>query len=107
MSRVAQVYNPVHGQRIHRPRMTVMGRILDPKIKAVAVHLNHALIRRVRVAHNGVFECRMDIAHLDLGEHTVEIRVISGLRTERMMIKIFKIEPPPEKEPVQDTGESG
>jgi len=105
MTRIAQIYNPVHGQRIHRSRMTVMGRILDPKITSVAVHLDHALIRRVRVAHNGVFECRMDISRVELGQHDVEIRVISGVRTERMKITIFKIEKPDDEpdEPDEDS----
>ncbi len=104
MSRIIQVYNPVHGQRIHRLRLNVMGRLLDKKIRTVAVHLDKALIRKVHVANSGAFECRVDLSSLSLGKHEVELRTIIGYRTERLVVPFYMIEQP-EEQPSQ-SGES-
>ena len=97
MARVAQVYNPVHGQRLKRGRLNVMGRVLDKKIQSVGVYLDRALIRRVRVAGSGAFECRMDLSRLNIGKHEVEVRVITGHRTERLVVPVHVVETTPDE----------
>ncbi len=101
MSRLIQVFNPVHGQRIHRLKINVMGRLLDKKIRTLGVHLDKALIRKVHVANSGAFECRMDLSSLKLGKHEVEFRAIIGHRTERLVVPFYKIEQPEEEQPPQ------
>ena len=101
MSRIVQMFNPVHGQRIDKTRLNVMGRVLDKNIKNVNIHLDRALIRRVRVSNTGAFECRMDLGKLGPGKHEVETRIFAGHRTERMVVPFYIPDksPEPEKEP--------
>lgn len=92
MSRMVQVYNPVHGQRISQSRLNVMGRVLEPqKIRTISVLLDKQLIRKVRPAQSGAFECRMDLSHLAPGKHEIEIRTLIGHRTERQVTPIYKV----------------
>jgi len=93
MARMLQVYNPVHNHRLPPGRLNVMGRVMDDKIKHVNVLLDHALVRRVRVANSGAFECRMDLSEAQIGKHEVEVRAISGHRTERLLVPFFLAEP--------------
>ena len=86
MSRILQIYNPVHGQKLERARLNVMGRVLDKKVRDLAVYLDRHLIRRVRIGATGAFECRMDLSKIGSGEHEVEVRVVSNNRTERVMV---------------------
>ncbi len=99
MTRMVQVYNPVHNHRLSPGRINVMGRVMDSKIRHVNVLIDHALVRRVRVANSGAFECRMDLSEATLGKHEIEVRVISGHRTDRLVVPIYLSAPdPPETE---------
>lgn len=91
MTRLLQVYNPTHGQKVSRPKLNVMGRVLDKKIMHISALLNKQLIRRVRVAQSGAFECRMDLSSLPSGKHEVEIRAFLGHRTERLLVPILYV----------------
>ena len=88
MPRLFQIYHPTHNQHIKRTRLNVMGRTLSKEVKHISAYLDRALIRRIRVANSGTFECRMDLSGLE-GKHEVEIRSIIGHRTERLVIPIL------------------
>ena len=92
MSRVIQVFNPVQGQKITRRRMNVMGRLLQPGIDHVALYLDKRLLRRIKPAGSGMFECRLILGDQQPGKHELELRVVNGRRTERLGIP-FLLEP--------------
>jgi len=100
MSRMVQVYNPVHGQRINQVRLNVMGRVLQvDKIKTISVLVDNTLIRKVRPAQSGAFECRTDLSRLGEGKHELEIRAMVGHRTERIVVPFYIMEKPVEAVP--------
>jgi hypothetical protein len=101
MARKVQVYNPVHLQKVKTSKLNVMGRVHGGKRKQLSIYLNNFLIRKVTPSANGAFECRVDLSRLSVNEkHQVEIRMVSGLGTERIMVPFFKVTA--DKEPVID-----
>jgi hypothetical protein len=101
-----QVYNPTHGQKVKRTRLNVMGRVLDKQIQYISTYLDKHLIRRVRVAQSGVFECRMDLSSLTEGKHEVEVRALIGHRTERLLVPILYIPEPRENAADEESSEN-
>lgn len=104
MSRVVQVFNPVHGQKVWRQKMNVMGKVIKPGLQNVSVLLDRRLLRRVKVAHSGMFECRILLDKVPLGKHELEVRAITGHRTERLMVPFYLVESPPDKNAPQQPG---
>jgi len=91
MSRMLQIYNPVHNQKVDRQRLNVMGRVLDKKVRDITVYLDRALLRRVRLGANGAFECRLDLTRVAAGPHEIEVRIMTNNRTERVMVPFIRI----------------
>jgi len=92
MARKVQVFNPVHLQKVKKSKLNVMGRVHGGSRKQLSIYLNNFLIRKVTPSANGAFECRVDLSRLSVNEkHQVEIRMISGMGTERIMVPFFKV----------------
>ena len=91
MSRMLQIYNPVHGQRVQRPRLNVMGRVTAKGVRDIAVYLDKALLRRVRLGNNGSFEYRIDLTRVAAGPHEIEVRMMANNRTERVMVPFERV----------------
>jgi len=86
-----RIFTPIANQKITKPKVNVIGRVMSPKIKHMSILLNNFLVRRMRPSRNGAFECRIDISHLENGEHTVEVRSQVGQGTDRVMVTFRKM----------------